>query len=99
MLIALYFFFVNVAIPQIGVYAQALLDPIMLIVITLAGIVMIFGAVGMKISNNLGATAVGGSIPSVFAGSSQTFNELGLNALLSNILATVVVIVLVAIVI
>ena len=124
MLIALYFFFVNVAIPQIGVYAQALLEPIMLIVITLAGIVMIFGAVGMKISNNLGATVVGGifraigylgrslfqgigwvirntfrMIPSVFTGSRRTFNELGLNAWLSNVLATVVVVGFVAIVI
>ena len=60
MLIALYFFFVNVAVPQISAYAQALLEPIMVIVITLAGIVMLFGAVGMKISNNLGSTVVSG---------------------------------------
>lgn len=58
MLIALYFFIVNVVLPQIGAYAQALLEPVMVIVITLAGIVMLFGAVGMKISNNLGSTVV-----------------------------------------
>lgn len=50
----------NVALPQIGAYAQALLEPIMVMVITLAGIVMLFGAVGMKISNNLGSTIVDG---------------------------------------
>ncbi|MCI8384185.1 MAG: hypothetical protein HFJ33_04905 [Clostridia bacterium] len=60
MLIAVYLFFMNVALPQIGAYAQALLEPIMVMVITLVGIVMLFGAVGMKISNNLGSTIVGG---------------------------------------
>lgn len=58
MLIALYFFIVNVILLQIGAYAQALLEPVMIIVIILAGIVMLFGAVGMKISNNLGSTVV-----------------------------------------
>ena len=58
MLIALYFFIVNVILLQIGAYTQALLEPVMIIVIILAGIVMIFGAVGMKISNNLGSTVV-----------------------------------------
>lgn len=60
MLIAVYFFFTNVVMPQITAYAKAILEPIMLIVIILAGIVMLFGAVGMKISNNLGSTVVGG---------------------------------------
>lgn len=59
MLIVLYFVIVNVVMPQIGAYASALLEPVMVIVICLAGLVMIFGAVGMKISNNLGATVVG----------------------------------------
>ena len=124
MLIALYFFLVNVAMPQIGAYAQALLEPIMVIVITLAGIVMLFGAVGMKISNNLGSTVVSGifrgigylcrtlfqalgwiihntfrMIPRVFNGSRRTFNQMGLNAVISNILAVVVVIAFVAIII
>lgn len=124
MLIALYFFLVNVAIPQIGAYAQVLLEPIMVSVITLAGIVMLFGAVGMKISNNLGSTVVSGifrgigylcrtlfqalgwiirntfrMIPRVFNGSRITFNQMGLNAVISNILAVVVVIAFVAIII
>lgn len=124
MLIALYFFIVNVAVPQISAYAQSLLEPIMVIVITLAGIVMLFGAVGMKISNNLGSTVVGGifrgvgylcrillqalgwvirntfrMMPRVLNGSRRTFNQMGLNAVLSNILAVVVVIVFVAIII
>lgn len=60
MLIALYFFIVNVVLPQVGAYAQALLEPIIVIVITLAGIVMIFGAVGINISNNLGSTVING---------------------------------------
>lgn len=124
MLIAVYLFIVNVAVPQISTYAQALLEPIMVIVITLAGIVMLFGAVGMKISNNLGSTVVGGifrgigylcralfqalgwiirntfrMIPRVFNGSRRTFNQIGLNTLISNILAVVVVIAFVAIII
>ncbi len=60
MLIALYLFIVNVALPQAGVYAQALLEPVMEIVIVLAGIVMLFGAVGITISHNLASTVVGG---------------------------------------
>ena len=60
MLIALYFFIVNVLIPKLGAYGNALLEPIMVIVITLAGIVILFGAIGIKISNNLGSTVVGG---------------------------------------
>lgn len=124
MLIALYFFLINVAMPQIGAYAQALLEPIMVLVITLAGIVMLFGAVGMKISNNLGSTVVGGifrgigylcrtllqaigwiirntfrMIPRVFNGSRRTFNQIGLNAVISNIFAVVVVIAFLAIII
>lgn len=60
MLIAAYYFIVNVVIPQIGAYASALLEPVMVITITLAGLVMIFGAVGIRISNNLGSTVVNG---------------------------------------
>lgn len=60
MLLALYYFIMNVAVPQVGTYAQALLEPVIVISITLAGIVMIFGAVGIKISNNLGSTIMNG---------------------------------------
>lgn len=124
MLIALYMFIVNVVIPQFGAYAQALLQPVMVIVITLAGIVMLFGAVGMKISNNLGSTVVGGifraigyicrtiiraigwivrnifrMIPRVFNGSRRTFGQMGMNALVSNLLAVVVIVIVLAIII
>ena len=124
MIITLYFFVMNVAVPQIGAYAQALLEPVMVIVITVAGIVMLFGAAGMKISNNLGSTVVGGifraivylcrmifqaigwivlntfrMIPRVFNGSRRTFNQLGLKAWVSNILAVIVVVIVVAIII
>lgn len=60
MLIALYFFFINVAIPNVQMYAMALIEPAMVLIITLAGIIMLFGAVGLKISNNLGATVMSG---------------------------------------
>lgn len=124
MLIVLYLFIMNVALPQIGAYAQALIEPVMVIVITLAGIVMLFGAVGIKISNNLGSTVVGGifraigyicrtiitaigwiirnifrMIPRVFNGSRRTFNQIGINALVSNLLAIVVVVIVLAIII
>lgn len=124
MLIAVYLYTMNVALPQIGAYAQALLEPVMLIVVILAGIVMLFGAVGMKISNNLGSTIVSGlfraigyscdiivraigwiirnifrMIPRVFTESRRTFQQLGLNALRSNVLASAVLIIFVAIII
>ena len=60
MLVALYFFITKVALPQIGAYAQELFAPIMVLAITLAGITIIFGAVGMNVSNNLLATIVNG---------------------------------------
>ena len=124
MLIALYLAIVNVVIPQLGAYAQALLEPVMVIVITLAGIVMLFGAVEMRISNNLGSTVIGGifraigyigrtiigatgwivrnifrMIPRVFNGSRRTFRQIGMNALVSNLLAVVVVVVVLVIII
>lgn len=58
MLIAMYLVIVNVIVPQLVAYAPVLLEQIMVIVITLSGIIMLFGAVGMKISNNLGSTVV-----------------------------------------
>ena len=85
---------------------------------------MLFGAVGMRISNNLGSTVVGGifraigyichtiiraigwivrnifkMIPRVFNGSRRTFRQIGINALVSNLLAVVVVVIAVAIII
>lgn len=124
MIIASYFFIVNVVLPQMGAYAQVLIRPIMLILITLAGIVMMFGAVGMRISNNLGSTVVNGifraigyigttiirgivwivrsitrAIARVFNGSRRTFVQCGLNQVLSNFLAMLVTLVIVAIII
>ena len=72
MLLALYYFLMNVALPQIGSYAEALLEPVIVIAITLAGIVMIFGAVGLKISNNLGSTIING----IFRGIGYLFRSL-----------------------
>lgn len=60
MLIGLMYFITRVVIPHIFTYATALVKPIMVIVITLAGIVMLFGAVGFKISTGLGSTVVHG---------------------------------------
>lgn len=60
MLIGLYLFIVNVALPQLRAYAQEFVDLIMICILTVAGIILLFGAVGMKISNNLGSTIVSG---------------------------------------
>lgn len=124
MLIALYMFTVNVVIPQVGAYARVLLEPVMAIVITLAAIVMLFGIVGVRISNNLGTTVVNGIfraigyvgrsvfrairwfglqiarlIPRVFNGSRRFFRQLGLNDIVSNLLAVIVVVILVLVII
>ena len=124
MLIALYFFITEVAVPQIGAYALALVKPTMIIIITLAGLTLMFSAVGLKISNNVGSTIVGGSfrgigflvqtlfqaigwivrnifrmIPRVFNGSRRTFTQMGLNAVVSNILAIFVTVIILAIII
>lgn len=125
MLLALYFLIVRVVLPQLGSYALALLEPAIVIVIALAGIVLLFGAVGMKISNNLGSTIVGGlfkglgylcrtlfqafgwiitntfrMIPRVFNRSrSVLINQMNLNTSISNVLATIIVIIFVAVII
>ena len=123
MFIALYLLAKSV-LPQIGAYARELINPIMVIIITLSGIIMLFGAVGMKISNNLGSTIVGGIfraigyiaktivrafgwlirniitlIPRVFNGSKRIFNQMGLNSVVSNILAIIVTAIILAIII
>jgi len=56
MIIALYFFIKTNLIPELSAYADAMLEPIMTIVIALFGMVMLFGAVGMRISENMGST-------------------------------------------
>lgn len=60
MIIAMYLFVTSTLICQLGAYANALIQPVMTIVIMLAGIVMLFSAVGFRISNNLGSTIIGG---------------------------------------
>lgn len=60
MIIAMYLFIINIVVPQLIAFANALYEPMITIVIMLAGIVMIFGAVGMTISANLGSTIMGG---------------------------------------
>lgn len=124
MLIALYYVTINVILPKVGAYASALFEPIMLIIITLAGIIMLLGAVGIKISNNLGATIVGGifksigylcriiiqaigwiarntlkMLPQLFKESRKTFVEMGMNNVVSNLLAVMLVVLIVAIII
>lgn len=59
MIIFFKFMFTNV-IPQLQLYASALFQPVMVIVITLAGIMMLFAAIGVRISANLGSTIIGG---------------------------------------
>ncbi len=124
MLIAIYFFIKMMVLPEIGAYAQALLEPIMLIVIISSGILMLFGAVGMHISSNLGSTVISSIfraigyiartiiqaiawiirntfrlMPRVFNGSRRTFNQLGMNAWVSNLLSVIVAIIFLVIVI
>lgn len=60
MLVGLYLFTTKVVIPQLAAYASALLAPVMTIVIILFGLIMVFGAIGIRISNNLGSTIFGG---------------------------------------
>lgn len=63
MLIAIYLFITRHLVPNMGTWLNGIgksVDYSMAIVITLAGIVIIFGAVGFRISQNLGATVVNG---------------------------------------
>ena len=60
MLIVAFLFFIYFVLPQLGLYAEAAVEPVMTIIIALAGIVMLFGAVGFKISENLGSTVTNG---------------------------------------
>ena len=60
MLIILYLFIVNTLVPKMVAYAQIFFEPIMVTIIVVSGIIMLFGAAGMRISNNLGSTIIGG---------------------------------------
>lgn len=58
MLIALYIVCTH-ELPRLQIYGLELMDSIMPVVIMIAGIIMLFGAVGIRISNNLGSTIIG----------------------------------------
>lgn len=60
MLVLLYFFVMNVVIPDIMAIAGAAFEPVMIVVIIGVGILMVFASVGVHISNNLGSTVAGG---------------------------------------
>lgn len=124
MLIALTCIIVNVAWPQMGAYAQTLIESAIVIWVTMVGFKMILGTVGIRIPNNLNSIVIGGifkvikslgrtlfqilcwvicntfhMIPRVFRGSKKTFYQMGANGIVSNILATIVVIAFVTVVI
>lgn len=60
MLILLYLVIVGIVVPQLGGVLSSALEGFGVIFIMIAGIVMVFGAVGIRISQNLGSTVVGG---------------------------------------
>ena len=62
MLIAIYMFCVTVVIPKCLVYLAVLFESAMIWFIMGAGMLMLLSAVGVRISNNMGSTIVGGII-------------------------------------
>ena len=62
MLIAIYMFCVTVVIPKCLVYLAVLFESAMIWFIMGAGMLMLLSAVGIRISNNMGSTIVGGII-------------------------------------
>lgn len=72
MLVLFYLIVSRVVVPTIVAYAQALFEPVMIVVIIFIGMVVIFGALGMPISHNLGSTIAG----SVFKGMGRCFTGL-----------------------
>lgn len=76
MLIALYIVIVNHLIPTGLAYFNFLVDPTMSIVIALAGLVIIFGAVGFRISQNLGSTIVSGIFRAIGYIGTQLFHAI-----------------------
>ena len=60
MLIAIWWCFSTIILPTIAKYLGDIMAPIMSAVIVLFGIILLFGAVGVKISENLGSTVVKG---------------------------------------
>lgn len=60
MLIMMYLFTVNFFMPRLGQFGLSLVDPSMKIIITVTGMMLLLGAVGFKVSTNLGSTIMGG---------------------------------------
>lgn len=60
MLIIMYLFTVNFFMPRLGQLGLSLIDPSMKIIITVTGMMLLMGAVGFKVSTNLGSTIMGG---------------------------------------
>lgn len=73
MLILAYFFIATFVVPQVCNIAPVIFQNTMVVIIILAGIVMLFGAVGMRISTNLGSTIIGG----IFRGIGAIFTMVG----------------------
>ena len=71
MYIAIGFILFKQVLPRLWAFAQAAIGPVMTIVITIAGLIMIFGAVGMHVSTGLGSTIfnwIGRAIAGVIRG-------------------------------
>ena len=60
MLIFMYNFVTNNFIPQLGSWTISAIDGLMPSIIVIVGIMLLCSAVGMRISNNLGASIFGG---------------------------------------
>ncbi len=60
MLYLIFKWFYRVVLPELGAVASIMLTTLMAIIITIAGILMLFSAIGINISNNLGSTVTNG---------------------------------------
>ena len=60
MIILIYKILVRILLPEIGNIALSMLYPVVVIVLVITGITMLLGAVGMKVSTNLGSTIAAG---------------------------------------
>ena len=65
MIILLYRFCVEWVVPRVGAFASALVEPVVVVTIALAGLGMICGSVGLWIFDNLGTTVVSGLLRAV----------------------------------
>ena len=49
-----------IGLPKLALACQGFIEPIMLVAIIFIGMLILFGALGMHISSNLGSTLIGG---------------------------------------